>query len=241
MPLPALAGAALAHGLAGLEFGVAIPASLGGAVRMNAGAHGGTLSDGVEAVDVQPPPATTRARTTRFLLSTVDSRRRRHRGHHGPARSAIAEIRARWMRLATGAVERNRSPNPTVERLRVRPRPCPLIEEAGAGSSFGLPRFDETRELHRCVRRRDRRRRLSLIREVQDIVVHHRASVSTEASQISTSRSQWFGRSAASPMDGDRRGSVASDRWVAIAIVRVDVRRVEVSGAVTCINPRSFG
>ncbi|HEX9822803.1 MAG TPA: FAD-binding protein, partial [Actinomycetota bacterium] len=30
MPLPALAGVALAHSLAGLEFGVAIPASLGG-------------------------------------------------------------------------------------------------------------------------------------------------------------------------------------------------------------------
>jgi UDP-N-acetylmuramate dehydrogenase len=39
MPLPALAGVALRHGLAGLEFGVAIPATLGGAVKMNAGAH----------------------------------------------------------------------------------------------------------------------------------------------------------------------------------------------------------
>ena len=32
IPLPALAGVALRHGLAGLEFGVAIPATLGGAV-----------------------------------------------------------------------------------------------------------------------------------------------------------------------------------------------------------------
>lgn len=52
MPLPALAGVALAHGLSGLEFGVAIPASLGGAVRMNAGAHGGELADVVDGVDV---------------------------------------------------------------------------------------------------------------------------------------------------------------------------------------------
>ena len=43
MPLPALAGVALQHGLTGLEFGVAIPASLGGAVRMNAGAHARSL------------------------------------------------------------------------------------------------------------------------------------------------------------------------------------------------------
>jgi UDP-N-acetylmuramate dehydrogenase len=50
MPLPALAGVALQHGLAGLSFAVAIPASLGGGVRMNAGAHGGQLSDVVETV-----------------------------------------------------------------------------------------------------------------------------------------------------------------------------------------------
>ena len=52
MPLPALSGVALSHGLAGLEFAVAIPASLGGAVKMNAGAHGRSLADVVERVDV---------------------------------------------------------------------------------------------------------------------------------------------------------------------------------------------
>lgn len=52
MPLPALAGVALRHGLSGLEFGVAIPATLGGAVRMNAGAHDGSMSDVVERIDL---------------------------------------------------------------------------------------------------------------------------------------------------------------------------------------------
>lgn len=52
MPLPALAGVALAHGLAGLEFGVAIPASLGGSVRMNAGAHGRSLDEVLASVEV---------------------------------------------------------------------------------------------------------------------------------------------------------------------------------------------
>ncbi len=52
MPLPALAGVALTHGLAGLEFGIAIPASFGGAVRMNAGAHGSELAGVVERIEV---------------------------------------------------------------------------------------------------------------------------------------------------------------------------------------------
>jgi UDP-N-acetylmuramate dehydrogenase len=52
MPLPALAGVALRHALTGLEFGVAIPASLGGAVRMNAGAHGHEMADVVETIEL---------------------------------------------------------------------------------------------------------------------------------------------------------------------------------------------
>jgi UDP-N-acetylmuramate dehydrogenase len=50
MPLPALAGVALQHRLDGLAFAIAIPASLGGAVRMNAGAHGGQMSDVVVSI-----------------------------------------------------------------------------------------------------------------------------------------------------------------------------------------------
>ena len=52
MPLPALAGVALGHGLAGIEFGVAIPATVGGAVRMNAGAHGGEIRDVVVQIEL---------------------------------------------------------------------------------------------------------------------------------------------------------------------------------------------
>jgi UDP-N-acetylmuramate dehydrogenase len=52
MPLPALAGVAYQHGLAGLEFGVAIPASLGGSVRMNAGAHGHSLDEVLESAEL---------------------------------------------------------------------------------------------------------------------------------------------------------------------------------------------
>ncbi|HVF52795.1 MAG TPA: UDP-N-acetylmuramate dehydrogenase [Actinomycetota bacterium] len=44
-PLPVLANWAARRGLAGLEFSVAIPGAVGGAVKMNAGAHGGQVSD----------------------------------------------------------------------------------------------------------------------------------------------------------------------------------------------------
>lgn len=43
--LPLLANWAARRGLAGLEFAVAIPGSVGGGVRMNAGAHGGEIVD----------------------------------------------------------------------------------------------------------------------------------------------------------------------------------------------------
>jgi UDP-N-acetylmuramate dehydrogenase len=52
MPLPALAGVALTHELSGLEFGVAIPASFGGSVRMNAGAHGHSLDEVVTSIEL---------------------------------------------------------------------------------------------------------------------------------------------------------------------------------------------
>ncbi len=44
-PMPALSREVARHGLAGLAFGVAIPGTVGGAVRMNAGAHGGEIRD----------------------------------------------------------------------------------------------------------------------------------------------------------------------------------------------------
>ena len=44
-PLPALASRSAAAGLGGLAFAVAIPGTVGGGVRMNAGAHGAELGD----------------------------------------------------------------------------------------------------------------------------------------------------------------------------------------------------
>jgi UDP-N-acetylenolpyruvoylglucosamine reductase len=58
--LPAVAAAAAKAGLAGIEFGVNIPGTVGGAVRMNANAYGGALTDVLEWVDVTDASGTNR-------------------------------------------------------------------------------------------------------------------------------------------------------------------------------------
>jgi len=53
--LPAAAARAAQAGLRGLEFGVNIPGTVGGAVKMNANAYGGELGRALEWVDVVTP------------------------------------------------------------------------------------------------------------------------------------------------------------------------------------------
>jgi UDP-N-acetylmuramate dehydrogenase len=50
--LPSVAARAAREGLSGIEFGVNIPGTVGGAVRMNAGAYGGELAEVLEWVEV---------------------------------------------------------------------------------------------------------------------------------------------------------------------------------------------
>ncbi len=52
VPLPTVAVLSGQHALEGIEFAVAIPASVGGAVRMNAGAHGHAVGEVLEEVTV---------------------------------------------------------------------------------------------------------------------------------------------------------------------------------------------
>ncbi len=51
-PLPVVAVAVADAGLAGFAWATAVPGTLGGAVRMNAGAHGGDMSDALVEVEV---------------------------------------------------------------------------------------------------------------------------------------------------------------------------------------------
>ena len=135
MPLPALAGVALRHGLGGLAFGVAIPASLGGAVKMNAGAHGGEMSDVLVEVEV-----------FRLLYGTPD---------RIPA--AAMGFAYRHSELAAGAVvigatARLRPGDPTTIRASMnearewRRRTQPLAEP-NCGSVFRNPSDDHAARL----------------------------------------------------------------------------------------------
>lgn len=54
-PMAMLVKRATAAGLSGLEWGIAVPGTLGGAVWANAGAHGGEMSDCLTAVETWSP------------------------------------------------------------------------------------------------------------------------------------------------------------------------------------------
>lgn len=66
-PIPRLAWQAAAHGWRGLEWAVGIPGSIGGAVVMNAGAHGGCMSERLVQAQVLLPDGTTRILTPKEL------------------------------------------------------------------------------------------------------------------------------------------------------------------------------
>jgi UDP-N-acetylmuramate dehydrogenase len=60
--LPAVSARAARAGLSGIEFGVNIPGTVGGAVRMNANAYGGELARALDWVDVVSAAGTNRRR-----------------------------------------------------------------------------------------------------------------------------------------------------------------------------------
>ncbi|HYI37005.1 MAG TPA: UDP-N-acetylmuramate dehydrogenase [Thermoleophilaceae bacterium] len=67
--LPSVAARAAREGLTGIEFGVNIPGTVGGAVRMNANAYGGDLSRVLEWADVATPAGVERRTPADFEFS----------------------------------------------------------------------------------------------------------------------------------------------------------------------------
>jgi len=127
MPLPALAGVALRHGLAGLEFGVAIPATLGGAVIMNAGAHAGEMAHVVDAVTV-----------FRLDLARVVTLERAELGfsyrHSGVPKASV--VIGASIRLSPGESSAIRSHMDEAKAWRRRTQP---LAEPNCGSVFTNP------------------------------------------------------------------------------------------------------
>ena len=71
--MPAVAARAAAFALAGIEFAVNIPGTVGGAVRMNANAYGGALETVLEWVDVASADGVSRRRPDELGLVYRDS------------------------------------------------------------------------------------------------------------------------------------------------------------------------
>lgn len=135
IPLPALAGVALRHGLTGLEFGVAIPATLGGAIRMNAGAHDSEMSDVVE-----------RIQTYRLLEGRAETLRGADAGF-GYRRSGLAEdavVTGGLVHLGPGDAVEIRARMDEVRGWRRRTQP---LAEPNCGSVFTNPEGDHAARL----------------------------------------------------------------------------------------------
>ncbi len=135
MPLPAIAGVALTHSLAGLEFGVAIPASLGGAVRMNAGAHGHAMDEVVETIEVLGIPDGIR----RVVARAEVGFRYRHSGL--PTGSVVI---AATLALRTGDPVQIRG---LMDEARAWRRATQPLAEPNCGSVFKNPPGDHAARL----------------------------------------------------------------------------------------------
>lgn len=94
-PLPFLARSVGRAGLTGLEFGVGIPASVGGAVRMNAGGHGSDISTVLDAVGVVDLGADGPGRVEERAAADLDLRYRH--SALGPNEVVV------WARFALGS------------------------------------------------------------------------------------------------------------------------------------------
>ena len=135
MPLPALAGVALRHGLTGLEFSVAIPATLGGAVVMNAGAHGGEMAQVIETVSV--------FRLDQGVAVTLELPELRFSYRHSGVPEAGVLIGAS-IRLSPGEDAEIRSRMEEAKEWRRRTQP---LAEPNCGSVFTNPVGDHAARL----------------------------------------------------------------------------------------------
>ena len=152
--LPAVAAAAARAGLSGIEFGVNIPGTVGGAVRMNANAYGGELARALEWVNVASAAGTERRspgelgftyRSSNLLAGeiVVSASFALTRADPDSVSATLAEMRARRHEAQPQGIKTFGSTfkNPTDERARGLTAGM-LLEQSGcAGLAVGGARF----------------------------------------------------------------------------------------------------
>jgi UDP-N-acetylenolpyruvoylglucosamine reductase len=154
--LPSAAAKAAGWGLSGLEFGINIPGTAGGAVRMNANAYGGELAPVLEWVEVSTAAGTSRRapeelgfsyRQSNLGAGEVVSRAAFHLSPGDPAeiRATLATMRERRREAQPSGIKTFGSTfkNPEDERAEGRSA-GQLLEAAGCrGLRHGGARFSE--------------------------------------------------------------------------------------------------
>lgn len=152
--LPSAAAKAAGWGLSGLEFGVNIPGTVGGAVKMNANAYGGQLARVLEWVDVCAPAGQERRapeqlgfayRSSNLGLGEIVARAafRLEPGDPETIRATMAEMRQRRHEAQPSGIKTFGSTfkNPADERAGGRTA-GQLLEAAGCrGLQVGGARF----------------------------------------------------------------------------------------------------
>jgi UDP-N-acetylmuramate dehydrogenase len=140
MPLPGLAARSAAASLGGMAFAVAIPGSVGGGVRMNAGAHGTELADRLvwaDVLQVTEPPAGGGAEPPR--LPAEPTRVKPHELGFGYRRSALppgAVVTAARFALTPASEAAVRAEIDEARRWRRDNQP---VNQPNCGSVFANP------------------------------------------------------------------------------------------------------
>jgi UDP-N-acetylmuramate dehydrogenase len=154
--LPSAAAKTAGWGLAGLEFGINIPGTAGGAVRMNANAYGGQLAAVLEWVEISTAAGSERREPDRLGFSYRRSNLRPgevvsracfqlHPGDPAEIRATLATMRERRRDAQPSGIKTFGSTfkNPEAERAEGRSA-GQLLEAAGCrGLRHGGARFSE--------------------------------------------------------------------------------------------------
>jgi UDP-N-acetylenolpyruvoylglucosamine reductase len=154
--LPQAAARAARAGLAGLEFGVNIPGTVGGAVKMNANAYGGDLSRVLEWVEIATGDGTSRRAPAElgfaYRRSNLEPREIVARASFGlskadpeSVKATLAEMRAARRAAQPSGIKTFGSTfkNPDDERAEGRSAGV-LLDQAGCrGLTVGGARFSE--------------------------------------------------------------------------------------------------